>query len=41
MDVSGVLSVVCNHIAFRPGATVDLQTTEMCVTMNSYNEACD
>ncbi|KAI0362919.1 hypothetical protein BV20DRAFT_1040149 [Pilatotrama ljubarskyi] len=28
VDVSGVLSFSCDHLHFRPGATVDLQTTE-------------
>ncbi|EIW63087.1 uncharacterized protein TRAVEDRAFT_83518, partial [Trametes versicolor FP-101664 SS1] len=28
VDVSGVLSYSCDHMHFRPGATVDLQTTE-------------
>ncbi|KAI0360938.1 hypothetical protein OH77DRAFT_1393632 [Trametes cingulata] len=28
VDISGVLSFSCDHLHFRPGATVDLQTTE-------------
>ncbi|KAI0652689.1 hypothetical protein C8Q79DRAFT_997656 [Trametes meyenii] len=28
VDVSGVMSFSCDHLIFRPGATVDLQTTE-------------
>ena len=28
VDVSGVLSYSCEHVHFRPSATVDLQTTE-------------
>ncbi|KAI0359016.1 hypothetical protein OH77DRAFT_1502180 [Trametes cingulata] len=28
VDVSGVVSFSCDHLHFRPGATVDLQTTE-------------
>ncbi|KAH9894232.1 hypothetical protein C8Q73DRAFT_646680 [Cubamyces lactineus] len=28
VDVSGVMSFMCDHLHFRPGATADLQTTE-------------